>query len=331
MKKRMLSIVLMAAVACTMLSGCKKNVGTPEDNAVVETEEDTEEEEESGYLFGYSGIDMDNPYFETLELSIKTALEEEGHRILTKNPGSDAELQNEQIQELIDAQVDAVFLSPVDQEKVTPALEALEEAGIPVINVDTRVKAKELTEAFIGSDNKNAGYVCGKDLKERRPEGGKVVILESPSINSINERITGFEEAIANSGFEVLGRVDVESNSEKAQVSMQNFLQEHPEIDAVMCGNDPIALGALAAVKEMGRTDILIYGVDGSPEAKEEIAKEESQFVGTGAQSPINIGKSAVKTAIAILEDKEYKEEISEETFLIKNENVELYGTDGWQ
>lgn len=330
MEKRIQMILLLTAAACTMLAGCKKNVGTPEDNAVVETEEG-EEEEESGYLFGYSGMDMDNPYFETLELSIQTALEEEGHRILTKDPGADPELQNEQIQELINAQVDAVFLSPVDQEKVTPALEALEEAGIPVINVDTKVKDTERIDAFVGSDNRNAGYVCGKDLKERCPEGGKVVILECPSINSVNERITGFEEAIANSGFEVLGRVDVEADSEKAKVSMQTFLQEHPEIDAVMCGNDPIALGALAAVKEAGRTDLLIYGIDGSPEAKAEIAKEGSQLIGTGAQSPINIGKSAVKTAIAILEEKDYKKEILEETFLIKRENVELYGVDGWQ
>ena len=331
MKKRILSILLTAALACTVLAGCKKNVGTPEDNAVVETEEGAEEEEESGYLFGYSGIDMDNPYFETLELSIKTTLEEKGHRIMTKNPGADAALQNEQIRELIEADVDAVFLSPVDQEEITPALEELKEAGIPVVNVDTRVKAVDLVDAFVGSDNKNAGYVCGKDLKERCPEEGKVVILESPATNSVNERITGFEEAIANSGFEVLERVDVEADSEKAKISMQAFLQEHPEIDAVMCGNDPIALGALQAIREADRTDILVYGVDGSPAAKAEIAKAGSQFVGTGAQSPINIGKTAVKTAIAILEDKKYKEETLEETFLITSENVELYGTDGWQ
>ena len=159
MKKRILSILLTAALACMVLAGCKKNVGTPEDNAVVETEEGAEEEEESGYLFGYSGIDMDNPYFETLELSIKTTLEEKGHRIMTKNPGADAALQNEQIRELIEADVDAVFLSPVDQEEITPALEELQEAGIPVVNVDTRVKAVDLVDAFVGSDNKNAGYV----------------------------------------------------------------------------------------------------------------------------------------------------------------------------
>ena len=53
-------------------------------------------------------------------------------------------------------------MSPVDWEQIESALEALKEAGIPVINLDTQVKNSDLTAAFIGSDNKNAGYVCGK-------------------------------------------------------------------------------------------------------------------------------------------------------------------------
>ena len=171
MKKRILSILLTAALACTVLAGCKKNVGTPEDNAVVETEEGAEEEEESGYLFGYSGIDMDNPYFETLELSIKTTLEEKGHRIMTKNPGADAALQNEQIRELIEADVDAVFLSPVDQEEITPALEELKEAGIPVVNVDTRVKAVDRSGCASGDPGGGSDqYPC---LRRGRFAGGK--------------------------------------------------------------------------------------------------------------------------------------------------------------
>ena len=76
-------------------------------------------------------------------------------------------------------------------------LEALKEAGIPVINLDTQVKNSDLTAAFIGSDNKNAGYVCGKHLKEKCPDGGKILIFENKGINSVNERITGFEQAIS--------------------------------------------------------------------------------------------------------------------------------------
>lgn len=334
MNKKLLSVLLTVLTVCLLLAGCKKNVGTPEDNAVQDTETEEEEdegEEQTGYTFGYSCIDMGNPYFDTLKLSIETALAEKDYHLVTKDPGSDVNVQIEQIQEMIDQGVDAVFLCPVDWEKITPALEALEEADIPVINIDTQVKDTDLIDAYVGSDNKNAGFLCGEDLMKQRPDGGSIVILECPSMNSINERITGFEEAIANGGFEVLARADVQGKKENAKREMKSILAENPKIDAVMCGNDQVALGVLEAMEEAGRKDILVYGVDGSPGVKSELAKADTAIAGTGAQSPINIGKKAVETGIAILEGDEYENEYYEETFFINKENVEMYGTDGWQ
>ncbi|MCI8722164.1 MAG: sugar ABC transporter substrate-binding protein [Ruminococcus sp.] len=330
MKQKIFRMFFPALLACFMLAGCKKSVGTPEDNAIVE-EEPGEEEEDTGYVFGYSCIDMDNPYFDTLRRSLENTLGENEYRLISKNPGSDAQVQAAQLQELMDEGVDAVFLCPVDWEAVTPALEALQEAGIPVINIDTQVKEESLTKAYIGSDNRNAGYVCGEDLKKRCPGGGKILLLECPSINSINERITGFEQAIANAGFEVLDRADVNGEKEKAKEAMGEFLEKYPKIDGVMCGNDQVALGALEAVKESGRQGIRIYGVDGSPDVKQEIAKPDSPMTATGAQSPIRIGKAAAETGIAILDGEKFETTTYEDTFLIDKGNVEMYGTDGWQ
>lgn len=330
MKQKIFRMFFPALLACFMLAGCKKSVGTPEDNAIVE-EEPGEEEEDTGYVFGYSCIDMDNPYFDTLRRSLENTLGENEYRLISKNPGSDAQVQAAQLQELMDEGVDAVFLCPVDWEAVTPALEALQETGIPVINIDTQVKEESLTKAYIGSDNRNAGYVCGEDLKKRCPGGGKILLLECPSINSINERITGFEQAIANAGFEVLDRADVNGGKEKAKEAMGEFLEKYPKIDAVMCGNDQVALGALEAVKESGRQGIRIYGVDGSPDVKQEIAKPDSPMTATGAQSPIRIGKAAAETGIAILDGEKFETTTYEDTFLIDKGNVEMYGTDGWQ
>lgn len=330
MKQKIFRMFFPALLACFMLAGCKKSVGTPEDNAIVE-EEPGEEEEDTGYVFGYSCIDMDNPYFDTLRRSLENTLGENEYRLISKNPGSDAQVQIAQLQELMDEGVDAVFLCPVDWEAVTPALEALQEVGIPVINIDTQVKEESLTKAYIGSDNRNAGYVCGEDLKKRCPGGGKILLLECPSINSINERITGFEQAIANAGFEVLDRADVNGEKEKAKEAMGEFLEKYPKIDAVMCGNDQVALGALEAVKESGREGIRIYGVDGSPDVKQEIAKPDSPMTATGAQSPIRIGKAAAETGIAILDGEKFETTTYEDTFLIDKGNVEMYGTDGWQ
>lgn len=331
MKKRVLLLFLTAACAAALLSGCKKNVGTPEDNAVAEEPEEEENEEESGRLFGYSCIDLSNPFFETLGESIQTSLEERGDRLMTKDPEADSDTQISQIQEMIDAGVDAVFLCPVDWEEITPALEALDEADIPVINLDTEVKEMDYIDAFVGSDNRNAGYVCGQDLLENKPDGGRIVIVESSSVNSVNERITGFEEAIANGGFEVIQRIDAGGDVSVVKPALTELLQSGEQIDAIMCGNDQMAEQVLAALDEAGNTDPLVYSVDGSPATKTALTDPDSPMQGVGAQSPINMGKTAVKVASAVLEGGAFSRENYEETFFIGRDNVEMYGTDGWQ
>ena len=346
MKKRMMGVFLAIVTVCVLFAGCKKNVGTPEDNA-VQTPETTEEEEvqekedeneENGEVvdsdtFGYSYHNSGDPYFDILKQSIELALDEKEYGLLSKDSKGDAEVQIQQIQDMIRAGVSAVILSPVDWESITPALEALEEAGIPVISMDTPAKDQNLVDAYIGMDHKQSGLLCGKDLVRQRPSGGKVVILECSSINAINERITGFEEAISKAvaGFEVLVRSDAQGKKETAKTEMEKILKENAQIDAVMCGDDQIALGAIEAIKEAKREDILVYGVGGTPSAKNEVANKDSALAGTAAQSPIVIGREVVETAFAILKDGEYEKEIRIEPFLINKKNVEMYGTDGWQ
>lgn len=340
MRRKLLGVALVTMMSGLLLSGCKQNVGTPEDNAVVEEESDVEEEEdteedetmeEGEILIGYSCIDLENPYYVTLQKSIEYELKDTDMRLMARGAQSDAQLQNEQIQEMIDAGVEAVFLCPADREEITPALEALSEAGIPVINLDTQVKEVRLTDAYIGSDNKSAGTLCGNDLIARYPDGGSILIFECPAMNSVNERITGFEEAVKGGGFEVLARADANGEKDKAYEMMKEYLEEYPQIDAVMCGNDRMALGVFEAVRESGRTDVRIYGVDGSPEMKKELAAGTEVIAGTAAQSPINIGKKAVEILLALQNGDKYEEESIVETFFIDRDNVELYGTNGWQ
>ena len=76
---------------------------------------------------------------------------------------------------------------------------------------------------------------------------------------------------------------------------------------------------------------ILIYGVDGSPDIKKELKKTENQIAGTVAQSPISMGKDAANTVLNILNGKDYEKEIKENVFMINQENVDMYGVDGWQ
>lgn len=312
-----------------MLCGCKKQVGTEEDNAAPKEEK----EEKITYKFGFSCIAKENPYFVTLGDAISEELRKDGHVLLGRNDDTNlnSQTQIEQIQNLIDEGIDAIFLTPVDWQEITPALDALKEAGVKIINLDTQVADMDKIDAYIGSDNVNAGTICGQDLVEKYPEGGKIAILECPTMNSINDRITGFEQALAGQAFEVVAREDVAGDLNQAREATNKILKEHKDITAIMCGNDQTAVGACVAAREAGAENISIYSVDGSPEIKKELEKEKTLMAGTAAQSPITMGKEAVKVALDMLNGEKYEKETYLETYLITKENIEMYGSDGWQ
>ncbi len=335
MRKRLLAALVIILICSLEISACKKNVGTPEDNAA--SEESGEDGENGGtgkeMTIGFSGIDMKNPYFITLESATREVLEKKGYEMITKDPGTDPDLQASQIKEMIEEGIDALILSPVDWEKITPSLKELREAGVRIINVDTQVKEMDYVDAYIGSDNYNAGYICGEDLIEKCPEGGKIAILECPTQNSINDRITGFEEAIAKAekGFEVVARADTAGEFERALEEAEKIIKENPDIVAIMCGNDQIAVGATTAVNVAEAENIVIYGVDGSPDIKKELQKANTQIAGTAAQSPIHMGQKAAEIADCILCGEKYEKETYQEVFMINKDNVDMYGVDGWQ
>lgn len=333
MKKRVIGALFLIVAFAVLFAITKKDTKTAASTASdeLEVEKEDEQKEEEYYTFGFTCIDMANPYYETLQQTIRLELEEKGHTLISQNPELDPDIQIQQVNELIEKGVDAVFLCPVDWEAIAPAVQALKEAEIPIINIDTQVKNIEEVDAFVGSDNSNAGYICGEDLIARFPKGGKVVILECPVMNSINERITGFEKAIANKGFEIVARADTLGDLEQARNAMAKILEEYDQIDAVMCGNDQIALGALEALEAAQRENTVVYGVDGSPELKTELSQPNTKIAGTAAQSPIGIGKSAVAVALAIVNGEDFEKFTYEPTFFINQENVGLYGTDGWQ
>ena len=122
--------------------------------------EDAEEEEDT-YSFGFSAIDMENPYFITLEAATREAIEKEGYRMITKDPATDPDLQAAQIQEMIDEGIDAIFLCPVDWEAITPSLKALKDADVKIINVDAQVKEMEYVDAYIGGSRQDSGEPGG--------------------------------------------------------------------------------------------------------------------------------------------------------------------------
>lgn len=331
MVKKGFFIVLAAVFLICAVTGCKQNVGTPEDNAIVEETEENDEGQ-TNRLFGFSCADLSDPFCEVLKDSVSVSLEEQGDRILVRDAAKDAGTQAEQIREMIDAGAEAVFLIPADPAGITPALESLKEAEIPVINLDIRVQDTGLTDAYIGADNYSAGAYCAEDLIRRMPDGGTVGIIECTGNSSVAERINGFEESIQNAGFEIKGRINTAPDDEAGlKRELLSMLDDEQPPDALMCGDDRMALIVMEALRTSGRSDIIVYSVGGSPAVKSALKETDSALAGIGALSPINMGKTAVKTASALLADGAYEPEIYVETFFIDRENIDMYGTDGWQ
>jgi ribose transport system substrate-binding protein len=280
--------------------------------------------------FGFTSMRISNPFFAIIEKTIREEVEKNGDKLITVDPDMDSQIQINQIEELISQKIDAIFLNPADWEAIRPALVSLNQARIPIINYDAEVKDIDLVTAYVGSDNRNAGYVCGLDMVKRFPSGGPIAVLDCPGMRSLRDRIDGFNEAITGKGFTVVFLRDALGNSPTARRHTEAMLKSNPEVIAIMGGNDPTALGALEACQAAKRADILIYGVDGSPLAKAEIAKR-GQFAGSGAQSPISIAKESVVIAYKILNKKPYEKRVPVTTFMINQDNIDQFDIDGWQ
>jgi len=289
-----------------------------------------QEEKKAERTFGFTCMNLGSPFFAILEQTVREEVEKNGDRLITLDPALDSVKQISQIEDMISRKIDAIFLSPVDLEAIRPALVSLNRAKIPVINIDSEVKDMDLTAAYVGSDNFNAGYVCGIDMIKRFPKGGPIAVLDSQSRIASRNRIEGFNKAITGKGFTIVFLKDTMGGFPVGQRHTEEMLKANPEVIAIMGANDQVSLGALAACRAANHTNILIYGVDGSPAAKAEIAKH-GQFAGTGAQSPISIARESVKVAYRILNKQDYEKRILVRTFIINQDNIGRYDIDGWQ
>ncbi|MEF9940810.1 MAG: sugar ABC transporter substrate-binding protein [Lachnospiraceae bacterium] len=327
MRKKIISALLCVAMVSTMAMGCS-NGDKKEAKDTAKTEST---KKDGGFKFGYTCMDGTNPFFVTIEDTIKEKVKADGNTLVSVDPANDVSLQIQQIEDLISQGIDAIFLNPAEAEGILPALDALKEAGIPIINFDTEVADMSYVASYVGSDNFNAGKVCGEDLVKKCPEGGDIIVLDSPTMNSVVDRTDGFLEAIKGKNFNIVAQQDAKGNLENAMGISEDLLQAHGDVVAIFGGNDPTALGALASANAAGIKNCKIYGVDGSPDIKAEIASGKSLIEGSGAQSPVSIAEKSVEVMNKIMAKEKVDERYPVETFLITKDNVADYGTDGWQ
>ena len=294
------------------------------------------EEAAGPYTIGYAPATLNNAFWLAVKDGVEKAIEEKGIEVelVDIDANGDQSIMNDGIANLLSTGVDAILCAPADSNAVGSALEQCAQAGVPVINFDTPVPNPDQVETIIASDNYNAGYVVGQDAASKIEDGAKILVLHSPRASACVQRYEGFVAALEESGKEYteVNNLDGQGATEVSMTLTADALVADPDLAVIFAVNDPSAMGAVNAIQQTSvelANDILVYGVDGNPDAKKMI--EAGDMEGTGSQSPETLGYDSMMAAFDVLEGKEIEKEIVVDTFLITAENVAEFGTDGWQ
>jgi ribose transport system substrate-binding protein len=254
-------------------------------------------------VFAASYFTMNNPHFIAWSDGLRSVIAAKGDRLIDLDPQLDINKQLAGIEDVLQQELAAIFIAPVDSEGIKSAYLACRKAGVPIVNIDIPIPEDlaELCAFQVTTDNVMAGRVLGEAMIRHTGGTANVALIDWSINKAVTDRTEGFEQAIANApGIKVVTRLDAAASVESALPVMETMLQSHPEITAVFGINDPTCMGALSAIQAAqleGR--IGIYSIDGSKEGIDLV--KEGKFVGTSAQFPYDMGVTAAETAYKML------------------------------
>lgn len=231
-----------------------------------------------GKTIAYVAHDKQTGFISVLYEALRAAGEKSGLTIDFYESNQDTNAQIDQMNEVIAKKPAAIILLPNDAAALTPSVEKANAAGIPVLVTNRDIAGGKTAQ--VHSDERQAGRLQGEYMAKHLKQGAKIVYFLGDSAQaSARERWAGFKEACLDKRPDItlLASTDAAWNKTEAMKSMTLWLSIFPQIDAVVAGNDDMALGGIAAMKGAGRfnSDILVSGVDANDEALKAVAAGE--------------------------------------------------------
>lgn len=244
MKKFLIATMVLLMTACLAFTGCNR------------TKTDSGKK-----VIGVSLPNITNPYYVTMKKSFEDQGAANGFEVKVLIADNDDAKQLSQVQSFIQQKVDAIALNPVSSGPgVSQVLEA-NKAGIPIFTInimpdpDGMKQNNAVMIQGVQTDQYAGGYYIGQQLiKDMGTEAELVIgIVGEPTSVSANTRDDGFKEAIAvNPNAKVVALVNGKVEETTALRVTTEMLQGNPSINVVYSDTEPAALGAAAAIKELG-------------------------------------------------------------------------------
>jgi ribose transport system substrate-binding protein len=275
------TIVFIGLAACSNQSGstAKKHAGTPQDPFVV----------------GMSQCNLGEPWRVQMNEDIRAAAAKHPEiKLIFKDAQNESLTQRAQVEELVEAGIDLLMISPKEAAPLTKPVADAYKKGIPVIVLDRAVEGEQFS-AFIGGDNKKIGKAAGQWVAKTLNGNGNIVELEGLMTSTPGQdRHEGFIKGLdqtAHPDLKIVFTADMQWLEPNARKEMDSALATQSQIDLVFAHNDPGAHGAYLAAKQANRTAKFV-GIDALPHEGVEYVKQgilDATFVyPTGGAEAIN-------------------------------------------
>ena len=228
---------------------------------------------------------------------------------------TDTAAQIKIVQQMLVEHVDAIVIAPADSKALVPVLAEAAAKGVIVVNIDNKLdadalKEKNLVVPFVGPDNRKGAKLAGDYLAKQLKSGDKVGILEGVSTTfNAQQRTAGFTDAMKAVGANIVSVQSGQWEMDKANAVAAAMLREHPDLRALLAGNDNMALGAVAAIKSAGKTGkVLVVGYDNISAIKPMLA--DGRVLATVDQYGAKQAVFGIDTALKAIKEKKSQKDL---------------------
>ena len=316
MKRKVLGVLLCVAMSSVMMFGCgSTQTAAPAaeapaatEAAPAETTEATSAVEEAAAATealpgGGSNIiyvitpSHSNPFFKTEADTATAKAEELGYEVKAASHDDDPTKQMELFENAIADKAAAIVCDNAGADATIEAVQKAADAGIPTFLIDREINQEGVAISQIVANNYQGAKAIAEAWVEAMGEEGKYAeLMGKESDTNAGVRSSAFHEVIDQyDTLECVATQTANWDQTEGYEKTETILQSNPDITGIICGNDTMAVGAAAACKAAGRTDIKIIGVDGSDEAAALI--KTGEMTGTALQQCALIAEMAVQQA----------------------------------
>lgn len=274
---------------------------------------------------------LNNPWFVVLAETARDHALELGYEATIFDSENDPAKETSHYENIIASGYDAILFNPTDADGSIANVRKAKDAGIPVFCMDREINATDAATSQILSDNYSGCVKLGQYFVSEVGESGKYVeLLGLVGDNNTWNRSKGFHSVVDRyPGLEMVAQQSADFDRAKALEVMEAILQANPDIDAVFCGNDAMAMGAYQALVAAGKADtVKVFGFDGADDVVELIA--EGKIAATGMQFPKVMAQTAAESADRYIQgERDFPQKTPVAVELVTQETVDSFGDYG--